>query len=138
MVVERPEHHPLTAALDEMAEVLLEHTKRTKACSELCALRFFEGPSSAATYQHQHHQHQHHRQGSKPLKAPLGAGNGGGASKLVARNRALQQAYVEVLNGRNDSRNFLTNWFTWTERYRSPAAASASRLSRQHDSLLVS
>ena len=95
--LERPVH-PLTDALDEMADRLLEHTKRTKRCSEVCAVRIFDG-----------------------VVLPPGAtAESIARTKTGSRNQALYRAYISVLNSRNDSKNFLTNWFTWNERYRSP------------------
>ena len=36
---------------------------------------------------------------------------------VAERNRKLHLQYLDVLNLRNESRNFLTNWFQWTVRY---------------------
>jgi hypothetical protein len=83
----------LAAALDAMHEALLNHTKATKKCAEVCAAQQWGAAHADAT-------------------------------------RRVHLDYLAVLNLRNESRNFLTNWFQWTEKYRAagqrkPTAALA-------------
>jgi len=71
----------LATSLEAMYEALLNHTKVTKKCAEVCAVQQWGSAHAEST-------------------------------------RKVHLKYLAVLNLRNESRNFLTNWFQWTEKYR--------------------
>ena len=71
----------LATSLEAMYEALLNHTKVTKRCAEVCAVQQWGAAHAEST-------------------------------------RKVHLKYLAVLNLRNESRNFLTNWFQWTEKYR--------------------